>query len=298
MGWLDSLKSTVSTALNYVSAPLSQPLTFVTQGPTAAAKAVAASNKAISTGQKSAVGVIATTLVSTAAVGAVILAAAPAAATGAAGTVARSAVLAVVPTTPKAALVTAIAAPVVYGLVKSNPTGAQDVIAKAPSALVNVGENVGTLINEPTLANATNLIKENPVLVGAGAAALIGGAVLAAAPAVSSYLTREEMQKQTEAFDRQATAAEALLNTGGNQTLIAPPTTVQALKESPVGIGGDAPTPETIKLSSKKKRSKRRTAKKTPSITQSLRVNILNAPRVTGMRITNKRYLNQRLLAR
>ena len=208
MGFLSSLGNVVSKGLDYLSAPLSQPLTFITQGPTAAAKAVETSRTNIAAGKESGVKSIVTTLVSTAVVGGAILAAAPAAATGAAGSAARSAALAIIPTTPKTIAVTAIAAPVVYGVVKSNPAGAQNAVSAAPSALSNVGENLGKVISNPSVEGVKELIADNPVLVGGAAAAAVIAGGAASAGIIGGVLTRDELQKQTDAFERQAAAAE------------------------------------------------------------------------------------------
>lgn len=75
---------------------------------------------------------------------------------------------------------------------------------------------------------------------------------------------------------------------------------IQTESQTPVATGGLTGTspilPQTQAITTGKRRYKRRTAKKTPSVRQSVRVNIINKPRATGMRIYNKRYINQPLL--
>lgn len=69
------------------------------------------------------------------------------------------------------------------------------------------------------------------------------------------------------------------------------------ISEKPLGIEGETPlTPETATITTGRKPYKRRRAKKTPSVRQYVRVNIVNKPSNTGIRITNKRYLNRELL--
>lgn len=69
------------------------------------------------------------------------------------------------------------------------------------------------------------------------------------------------------------------------------------IPEKPVGQSNQIPlTPATATITTGKKKYKRRKAKKTPSVRQSVKINIINKPRNTGFRITNKRYLNKELL--
>jgi len=67
--------------------------------------------------------------------------------------------------------------------------------------------------------------------------------------------------------------------------------------EKPVGIEGAPITPETVSLTEKKRPYKARRAKKVPSVRQLVKINIINRPVATGMRITNKRYISQEILA-
>lgn len=271
MGFLSNLGKAVSKGLDYLSAPLSQPLTFITKGPTAAAEAVKTSRTNIAAGKESGLKSIATTLVSTAVVGGVILAAAPAAATGTAGSVARKAALAIIPKTPKAIVTTAIAAPIAYGVVKSNPGGTQKAITGAPSALANVGENVGNVINNPSIDSVKQLVTENPLIVGGGAAAAVIAGGAASAGIIGGVLTRNELEKQTDAFERQAAAAEKGITvvdkSGGYfdtpEGVILPKT--EQLKETPAvstekapvsGLGGPKMT-QNVKVVVNQRQTKR-----------------------------------------
>lgn len=61
--------------------------------------------------------------------------------------------------------------------------------------------------------------------------------------------------------------------------------------EKQIGIAKESPIlPETVDIAKKRKPYKRRRATKTPSIRQSVRINIIND--LVGQKITNKRYLN------
>lgn len=70
----------------------------------------------------------------------------------------------------------------------------------------------------------------------------------------------------------------------------------QLITEKPLGIEGETPIlPETTTISPTRKAYKRRRAKKTPSVRQSVRINIVNKSKATGIKIS-KRYLKQELL--
>lgn len=81
----------------------------------------------------------------------------------------------------------------------------------------------------------------------------------------------------------------------GAPPVFIPPPDEQLITEKPLGIEGEIPlTPETTTITTGKRAYKRRRAKKTPSVRQSVRVDIVNKP--IGMRITNKRYIRHELL--
>ena len=71
----------------------------------------------------------------------------------------------------------------------------------------------------------------------------------------------------------------------------------QLITEKPIGVKGEAPiTPLTTDITKEKRPYRARRATKAPSVKQSVKINIISRPIATGMRITNKRYLNQELL--
>jgi len=70
------------------------------------------------------------------------------------------------------------------------------------------------------------------------------------------------------------------------------------ITEKPVGIEGETPiTPETTSITKEKRPYKPRRAKITPSVRQYVKINIISKPVATGMRIINKRYISQGILA-
>lgn len=75
-----------------------------------------------------------------------------------------------------------------------NSAKTREAVIKAPTSLYNVGANVGKFVENPSLASATNVFKENPVattLLGVGSAALIGyGTSGLIASALSTSATR------------------------------------------------------------------------------------------------------------
>src|SRR4030042_1166163 len=73
---------------------------------------------------------------------------------------------------------------------------------------------------------------------------------------------------------------------------------VETMKEAIVGssVGFQPIIPDTQTITTGRKAYKRRTTTKTPSLRQSVRVNIINNPVTTGLRITNKRFINERIL--
>ena len=69
----------------------------------------------------------------------------------------------------------------------------------------------------------------------------------------------------------------------------------QLTKSKPVGIEGESPIlPERTKVTTGKRSYKKRRAKKQPSVKQSVKINIINRP--TGLKITNRNYLNEKTL--
>lgn len=292
MGFLSSLGKGISKALDYISAPLAAPITTFTKGISAGAAQVKETREKIAaTGDiKLAAKTTATIIASTAVAAGAVLAAAPAASTGAAGAAVRSAVVstakAAIPTTTKGKIIAAVAAPVVIGAVVREPAAAASAVSKAPSALANIGGNIAEFAVNPSLETAKQIVKENPVLAVGGLVAGVGAAGVAVAPAISGYLTREELEKQTAAFERQANAAEAALGQGGVSVV----DKSQGYFDTPASNNAPIPqTPatETLKTGTTTTRKRRKTTKQPMNISQKVNIAIQNR---TGN--STKRYLN------
>lgn len=262
MGLLSALKKKVATALDYVSAPLSQPLTFVTKGPTAAAKAVSESRKAISLGQESGVKKIGSIVLTTGIVAGGILAAAPSASTGAAGVTARTVAKAILPTTKKGIAATIVTAPIVYGLIKSNPERSQKLLEEAPAKGAKFGENLGNLINDPSKQNAVDLYKDSPVLTSAALLAALAPLGLGALTLASNVSNTRAVKENTEVYKTGQTQniiqdpAPQIIQI---QQLPPPPQPVQAPISAPV-TQSPTITKTTPKKATKKKAKKKKKA--------------------------------------
>jgi len=83
------------------------------------------------------------------------------------------------------------------GVLKESPK-ARQTLASAPSSLVNVGSNVGKLIENPSKENLVNIYQENPVassVLGGAIALGASGAVIAGFSAYQRYKTQEAIQE-------------------------------------------------------------------------------------------------------
>lgn len=200
-------------------------------------------------------------------------------ATAAALLVTSGAISKVLPST-KSKVIATIAAPAALTYFADKPEN----LIKAPVQTLDFSADIGKLLSNPSFSGITQLIQEHPVassVLGAGAVVAVGKSAI---PAVSAILTREEMQKQTAAFERQAAAAEANLM----QPLgVAPIQTPTATQDSTMQTNTEPiKTAETTSLKTKKR--KRSKIKKSEGVKQSVRINIVN----TGIKVQSKRYLN------
>jgi len=180
MGFLSSLGKVVSKGLDYISAPLSQPITLITQGPSAAAKKVEETRKAISAGKASGGKVIATTLATTAVVATGVLAAGGAAGAGTAGAVAR----AVATSKPAVTLglgtaALAVAAPKTLQAISSQPEAAKVAVAAGINPVLGIVAGIeqgSSLLKTAVKENEGSLKTAGGI---AAAALLTGGAIVA-----------------------------------------------------------------------------------------------------------------------
>lgn len=196
-----------------------------------------------------------------------------------------------IPSTIKGKIIAAVAAPVIIGAVVQEPAKITKIVTKAPSELAQFGGDIAKFVSDPSLESAKQIIKESPVISGVVAAAAAVGIGAAAVPAISGYLTREEMEKQTAALEAQVKATEAT-NVGAISTLPYPSSTAPA----PIPV-----TPQTetvmaggIKVSPRRKR--RISVAVMPSVRQNVNVIVQNRNFSTGIRHT-KNYLNYMVLA-
>ncbi len=257
------------TALDYISAPLSEPKTFLTKGWTSAAKQVKVDRRDIALGKKSGWKSIGTILGSTAVVGAGVLLGAGASA-GEAGILARksfskipSIAKSFLPKTIAGKTALALATPVAVGAIVKHPAKAATVAISIPGKVINLTSNLAKFGYNPSLKSAKNIIKENP-LVSAGLALAIAPTAMGT---VSGILAQKQRKEQTK-----------LLKTISARPVAQVSPAKQIMKEKPIGIKSQPNQLRTVKIRATRKHYKRRTAKKSPQIRNSVKVNIINAP--------------------
>lgn len=237
--------------------------------------------------------VLGTAIAATATALGVAVAAPVVAAKGGAVVVAKTAVKALVPQTTKGKIIAAVAAPVVAGAIIKEPEAAAKAIISAPSELAQFGGDVASFAANPSLEAAKEIIAESPVISAAAAIAGVAAVAPAVGSVVSGVLTRQEMKKQTEIFERQAEAVENANFPPGMQSNLSPlpynsPKQLPTNAEVPI-------TPETQNIRVGKKRKRKTTKKESPAVKQSMRINIISSSRAIGTQISNKRYLNERV---
>lgn len=198
-----------------------------------------------------------------------------------------------IPTTPKGIITTAVAAPIAVGVL-SKTSKPLTTIAQAPGKLTAFGADVGTFIDEPSLKNAENILKQNPgvsIALGTGAVIAGAGALVSGAGALTNIQTKEAVQDLTT----------QLSNTPSNNFPTAAPTVV---KETPVTTEqkpftpSTAVTPATAPVSAYGKKATKRKAQKkvSPSINQKVNVIVQNKNTTTGIK-QSKNYLKRSILA-
>ena len=147
--------------------------------------------------------------------------------------------------------------------------GGRKFVKKIPGKVFGAGEFTGEVLEK--IEEGEVLPTTGEILVGAG---LLGGAIIGG---TLLYEKLTDDKKEEPPID---TTPESLDAPGE-----------QLIKEKPVGVADAPMTQETQTITTGKKRYKRRRAIKTPSMRQSVRVNIINSPRHT-----NKTFINERLL--
>jgi len=89
---------------------------------------------------------------------------------------------------------------------------------------------------------------------------------------------------------------EKVKSFGDDKVIVEEKPILPTTKEKVIGEAQSPILPETQSITPTKTTSKRRRAKKTPSVRQSVRINIINKPVGISSRITNKRFISQELL--
>ncbi len=176
-----------------------------------------------------------------------------------------------IPKTIGGKVAAAVVAPVALSAVISNPLKAVDVAASTQAGLVNIGTNIGELAANPSLSNLKNLITENPIIVGAAAAA---GLALGAKTLLPALVT----SKQINATQEQTAAIESATKSLGSGRMSVLPYTPSIPMENETKASKVPLTPATqVVGATSTRRRKRSVAKaKTPSITQKVNVLIGN----------------------
>ena len=245
MSLLSSIGKGIKKALDVNLAVFSAPKTLFTKGVNAAIAETESKTRlqnvgsVLKTGTLAAVGVV--TATSTA--GKAVL-----------STVGR----ALVPKSAGGVAAYAVAAPVAVGVVKGSEK-AREAIVNAPSSLSSFGQNVGKVVDNPSIATVKEVFTANPVIAGAVVAGAAGTAALALAPVIASINQTEAIQDQTQAIQQQnATSIPQQIQ------LIAPPIptvpTPQAAVAAPTQA---APAARTSKKKKKKPKKKSKKKKKT-----------------------------------
>jgi len=158
-----------------------------------------------------------------------------------------------------------VSAPIVASALATSPT-LRSGVANLPSGLVNVGSNIGNLVENPTAANLSSLIKENPVIVGAlGAGAVVAGGlgVGALANTASTILNTKAIKENTKVASQDILSTVKPLSPVSDTALVAP--AVDSSVKTPIIPSGDKSS-----IANTRKRTKK--AKESPRVTQSVRV--------------------------
>jgi len=189
-----------------------------------------------------------------------------------------AAAVSLIPATLKGKVIAGVVTPFAAAYVIKKP----EVIEKIAEVPATAWE-AGLLAAEPTLKDGIAFVKEHPYMSAAAiAAALAGmgyGAVMIAK--IVGYVKKPK---------EEIIEAPVIIPTE-------PAPEKQLIPEKAVGVEEAPILPETTTITTGKKPYKRRRAKITPSVKQSVRINIISRPVATGLRILNKRYINQEVLA-
>lgn len=190
---------------------------------------------------------------------------------------------AVVPKTIKGKIYGGTAGLIGYGILRDSPTSRTFVtervkdLPKVPGKIIGVGGDIAGVIEKDKTFSYKDILKTG------GKAGAVGVVAVGTAVVIPKIIDKFKNRGETPIIP---IAPPSVYNVEPSKQLVS---------EKPIGIGSEVITPETISVSPTRKRSKRRTTKKKPSMKQSVKINILNAPKVTG--ISSKKYLKQEIYA-
>lgn len=200
------------------------------------------------------------------------------------------------------------------GYLPIGPALGPGIIKVVPKVVKPIGKIVSA-VGKPLIS----AVARKPVLAIVGAGVLVSGAgptivkTLFKAGKVTGEVITGEKALTTETIAEVGKGLGVLAGVGavgavagviGKKVLekraevsAVPEGVVGPVAEKALGIPGETPiTPETAPITPKKRAYKPRRAIKTPSVRQSVKINIISRPVSTGIRIINKRYLKQEML--
>lgn len=156
----------------------------------------------------------------------------------------------------KTAIAITAAVPVTAALIQSPK--AREAVVSAPSSLANFGSNVGQLIENPSISNATNIFKENPIVAStivAGAAIATGAA---SAGVISTLLNTKAVKENTAAMGPQLISS----NVPVTMTSLSPSESKNAAVPVTATVPSGTLTASSSGASTKKKKKKKKSKKK------------------------------------
>jgi len=170
-----------------------------------------------------------------------------------------------VPTTAKGAIITGGATIVGANVLKSSER-ARSAVVSAPSSIASFSQNVGNIIDDPSIQNVKQTIKDNPVLSIGTVGAVVGGVGYALAPVIASTRQTEAIQEQTEALQSSYPSNIQIPQYGAPQPQIiqiqqlpAPIPTAPTVQEAPTTT---AVAPVGAPKPKKKRKKRKKTTKK------------------------------------
>jgi len=276
---------TITKPAQAIGVIVSNPITAITKG------YGAAKQKVLNESVEKSIGKV---ILNTGTVAAAVVTGGTAAGRAAVTTAVPKIVKAITPTTPKAILTTAIAAPIAIGVLKETKKPLE-AITKAPGALTAFGSDVGKAIENPSISSITNIVKENPTVsaiagglaIGAGAGALVTGI-----GALENIKTRESVQELTSTLGNQLPATTGV--TSSTDTSKALQTEQKPFSPTTAVTPATAPLAQTTT----RKVAKMKTRKQVPqAISQRVNVVVQNKNTSTGIKSQSKNYLKREVYA-